>query len=107
MNPEKKKTMTRKKKNSPAGLPNNNQENMPQTLSHSELIAIAKEFGSPVYVYHAEKIKEQYTLGLNKYIKGHRIKLQSDVTYEQDRLDEVNATVKDFWIYRFQIEVGI
>jgi phosphate-selective porin OprO/OprP len=54
-----------------------------------------------------EKIKEQYTLGLNKYIKGHRIKLQSDVTYEQDRLDEVNATVKDFWIYRFQIEVGI
>jgi phosphate-selective porin OprO and OprP len=54
-----------------------------------------------------EKIKEQYTIGLNKYIKGHRIKLQSDVTYEQDRLDEINATVKDFWIYRFQIEVGI
>src|ERR1700741_2148881 len=47
-----------------------------------------------------EKIKEQYTLGLNKYIKGHRIKLQSDVTYEQDHLDEVSAVVKDFWIYR-------
>lgn len=54
-----------------------------------------------------EKIKEQYTLGLNKYIKGHRIKLQTDVTYQQDRFDEVSATVKDFWIYRFQIEVGI
>ncbi|HMG92479.1 MAG TPA: porin [Chryseolinea sp.] len=54
-----------------------------------------------------EKIKEQYTIGLNKYIKGHRIKLQSDFTYEMDRLDEVNATVKDFWICRFQIEVGI
>lgn len=54
-----------------------------------------------------EKIKEQYTLGLNKYIKGHRIKLQSDVTYEQDRMDEVSATVKDYWIYRFQIELGI
>jgi hypothetical protein len=54
-----------------------------------------------------EKIKEQYTLGLNKYIKGHRIKLQSDVTYEQDRMDEVSAAIKDFWIYRFQIEVGI
>jgi hypothetical protein len=54
-----------------------------------------------------EKIKEQYTLGLNKYIKGHRIKLQTDVTYQQDRLDEIDATVTDFWIYRFQIEVGI
>jgi phosphate-selective porin OprO/OprP len=54
-----------------------------------------------------EEIIEQYTLGLNKYIKGHRIKIQTDVTYEQDRLDEINATVKDFWIYRFQIEVGI
>jgi len=54
-----------------------------------------------------EKIKQQYTFGLNKYIKGHRIKLQSDVTYEQDRLNEVNALTTNFWIYRFQIEVGI
>ncbi len=29
-------------------------------LSHADLIAIAEEYGTPVYVYHAEKIKEQY-----------------------------------------------
>jgi len=33
---------------------------MPQKLSNEQLINIATEFGSPVYVYHAEKIEEQY-----------------------------------------------
>lgn len=33
---------------------------MPQHLSPEQLIAVAKEFGTPVYIYHAEKIKEQY-----------------------------------------------
>lgn len=33
---------------------------MPQTLSNSQLIDIAERFGTPLYVYHAEKIKEQY-----------------------------------------------
>lgn len=30
------------------------------SLSHQQLLDIAKEFGTPVYVYHAEKIREQY-----------------------------------------------
>ncbi|MBS1744292.1 MAG: diaminopimelate decarboxylase [Bacteroidetes bacterium] len=29
-------------------------------LTHAQLLDIAKEFGTPVYVYHAEKISEQY-----------------------------------------------
>lgn len=33
---------------------------MPQQLSHEQLIALAGEFGTPLYVYHADKIKEQY-----------------------------------------------
>jgi diaminopimelate decarboxylase len=33
---------------------------MSESLSHQQLIGIANEFGTPVYVYHAEKIKEQY-----------------------------------------------
>lgn len=33
---------------------------MPQVLSHKQLLSIAEEFGTPVYVYHAEKIAEQY-----------------------------------------------
>jgi len=31
-----------------------------ENLTAAELINIAKEFGTPVYVYHAEKMKEQY-----------------------------------------------
>ena len=33
---------------------------MPEPLSHQQLAAIADEFGTPVYVYHAEKIAEQF-----------------------------------------------
>jgi diaminopimelate decarboxylase len=33
---------------------------MPQSLSHKQLAGIANEFGTPIYVYHAEKIKEQF-----------------------------------------------
>jgi diaminopimelate decarboxylase len=33
---------------------------MSTPLSHAELISIAEEYGTPLYVYHAEKIKEQY-----------------------------------------------
>ena len=34
---------------------------MSKVLSHQQLAAIAEEFGTPVYIYHAEKISEQYT----------------------------------------------
>ncbi|HSV11799.1 MAG TPA: diaminopimelate decarboxylase [Hanamia sp.] len=33
---------------------------MSEVLSHNQLAAIADEFGTPVYIYHAEKIAEQY-----------------------------------------------
>lgn len=33
---------------------------MAQSLTHQQLKALANEFGTPLYVYHAEKIKEQY-----------------------------------------------
>jgi diaminopimelate decarboxylase len=33
---------------------------MSQQLSNQQLINIANEFGTPVYIYHAEKIAEQY-----------------------------------------------
>jgi diaminopimelate decarboxylase len=32
-----------------------------QHLSHQQLIQIANEFGTPVYVYHAERIAHQYS----------------------------------------------
>ena len=33
---------------------------MAQQLSRELLIQLANEYGTPLYVYHAEKIKEQY-----------------------------------------------
>jgi diaminopimelate decarboxylase len=33
---------------------------MSEVLSHNQLAAIADEFGTPVYIYHTEKIAEQY-----------------------------------------------
>jgi diaminopimelate decarboxylase len=33
---------------------------MSQSLTHSQLVDLADRFGTPLYVYHAEKIKEQY-----------------------------------------------
>jgi hypothetical protein len=50
-----------------------------------------------------EKKKENYTIGLNKYIKGHRVKLQSDATLERVH----GSAITQYWIYRFQIELGI
>jgi len=33
---------------------------MPEVLSHTQLAAIAEEFGTPLYIYHAERIAQQY-----------------------------------------------
>lgn len=40
---------------------------MPHSLSSQQLLAVAKEFGTPVYVYHADKIKEQYEKLVNAF----------------------------------------
>jgi diaminopimelate decarboxylase len=42
---------------------------MPQTLSNNQLVDLAERFGTPLYVYHAEKIKEQY----EKLISGFSV----------------------------------
>lgn len=40
---------------------------MPHSLSPQQLASIADEFGTPVYVYHADKIKEQYEKLVNAF----------------------------------------
>jgi diaminopimelate decarboxylase len=45
--------------------------NMSQQLTPAELVSIAREFGTPLYIYHAEKIKEQYE-ALDKAFSGCR-----------------------------------
>ena len=43
---------------------------MHQPLSNEVLIGVAREFGTPVYVYHAEKIAQQFRK-LDEAFKGH------------------------------------
>ena len=40
---------------------------MQPTLSNEQFVSIAKEFGTPVYIYHAEKIKKQYEKLVNAF----------------------------------------
>ena len=40
---------------------------MPEQLTNEQLKQAAAEFGTPLYVYHAERIKEQYTRLLNAF----------------------------------------
>lgn len=49
----------------------------------------------------------QYTIGGTKYVKGHRVKLQTDFTYEKrEWLMNTNPDTDNLQI-RFQIEIGI
>lgn len=54
-----------------------------------------------------ERAVEQYTIGLNHYLKGHRLKLQGDVTYEKNYWLSSSGTNINRWQVRFQIEAGI
>jgi diaminopimelate decarboxylase len=44
---------------------------MPQQLSSQQLINAAETFGTPLYVYHAERITEQYQILTNAFAKSN------------------------------------
>lgn len=48
----------------------------------------------------------QYGIGANKYLRGHRLKLQTDLTYIRRR-NLLNDGLTDALLMRFQIELGI
>jgi hypothetical protein len=54
----------------------------------------------------AEKV-EHRTFGVTKYLRGHRVKLQTELTYETERFRTEVAPKTGSWIARFQIEAGI
>lgn len=53
------------------------------------------------------KIVQQYTFGVTKYLKGHRVKLQFDTTYELLLSPNDNGFDTNNYYARFQIELGI
>jgi diaminopimelate decarboxylase len=59
---------------------------MSQQLSREFLIQLANEYGTPVYVYHAEKIKEQY-----EKLKGAFAKINARFYYACKALTNINV----------------
>lgn len=59
---------------------------MPMVLKHKELAEIAREFGTPVYIYHAEKIAEQY----NKLVSAFK-KTDAKFFYACKALSNINV----------------
>ncbi|HUH51102.1 MAG TPA: porin [Flavobacterium sp.] len=49
--------------------------------------------------------KNQYSLGLTKYIWEHSFKIQTEATLDQ--INDFNGQTKNNWYIRFQIEIGI
>lgn len=56
-------------------------------------------------IHQYEPKQRQYTVGVNRYIRGHRLKLQSDFSFIQ-KLFHTNIKNEN-WALRFQIELGI
>jgi hypothetical protein len=49
----------------------------------------------------------QYTLAVSRYIRWHRVKVQSDITFQDVLLEKDIFKSRDGWLFRFQIELGI
>lgn len=58
-------------------------------------------------VKNYERNIKQYTIGASKYFKGHRVKFQTDLTYEEGLPKAANISVANNWQLRFQFELGI
>jgi hypothetical protein len=49
----------------------------------------------------------EYAIGVTKYIKGHKLKVQTDIAYEDRHNSYREQLVNDNWQIRFQVEIGI
>ncbi|WP_243699186.1 OprO/OprP family phosphate-selective porin [Flavobacterium hiemivividum] len=48
---------------------------------------------------------DEYTIGLSKYIFGHKVKVQAEVSY--DDVKNFSGSVDNNWFGRLQVEIGI
>ena len=53
-----------------------------------------------------ENHRNQYAIGLSKYFDSHKVKIQSDLTYDEQTNPSRIVDTK-FWSYRLQLEIGI
>lgn len=58
-------------------------------------------------IYLLDRAIRNYTVGVNKYFKKHRVKCQFDATYEQRFNGKMNNPANENIQLRFQVELGI
>lgn len=58
-------------------------------------------------IWKRENEVTHYTLGVTKYLRGHRVKLQSNLTYQTRKNLFTNSFTAKNWILGCQIELGI
>jgi phosphate-selective porin OprO/OprP len=51
--------------------------------------------------------QKQFTVGLNRYLRGHRVKVQADLSRSAFAVPESSAEALGQWTGRFQVELGI
>ncbi len=49
----------------------------------------------------------EYAVGVTRYIKGHKLKVQADIAYEDRHNGQREQIVDDNWQIRLQVEIGI
>lgn len=55
---------------------------------------------------NGENNRSQYTAALSKYFNHHKVKFQTDLSYDE-QANSLKSTYQSSWIYRAQIEIGI
>ncbi|MFY7991777.1 MAG: porin [Bacteriovoracaceae bacterium] len=53
-----------------------------------------------------ENDRTQYTVGLSKYINHHKVKFQTDMSFDE-QTNPLKKSYQSSWIYRAQMEIGI
>jgi phosphate-selective porin OprO and OprP len=76
-----------------------------QTPKHLEFGARFSRLMPSAGIESQTSAMSQFTIMASRYIKWHRIKVQTDLTYQD--VDHPTTTLGDQWQYRFQLEVGI
>ena len=76
-------------------------------LNDFELAGRFSQVKPDVEIAMLEPRTRQYTIGASKYIRGHRLKVQTDLTFEENEALQAGPVDQNNWQLRFQIEAGI
>lgn len=72
-----------------------------------EIVGRYSEVDPTLAIAALTPLVKQYTLGTTKYVRGHRVKLQGDITLEERIWQAGPKPDTKNWQVRFQVEAGI